>query len=280
MIELLLASRKNRGEMNLIKSTYRKAKKAVYLVSPPLNNKVLIGTHHKTGTVWMLNVFREIAGRYALKFISPSASSEKIMLEEDFDIFLQDHSLFDLENVDGYRGFHIIRDPRDVIVSGCFYHLKSSEPWLHQKKDSFGGLTYQEKISSFPNLDDQILFEMENAAYRGIKDIASWNYQNPNFIEIKYEDLIQDTDLKLFKGIFDFLGFRNAEMKSLLEIAYDNSLFSNRLEKTKHIRSGKTQQWKTIFTEQHRARFVELFGDVLVQLGYEEDNEQWLQENM
>lgn len=202
------------------------------------------------------------------------------MPEEDFDIFLQEHSRFDLENAEGYRGFHVVRDPRDVIVSGCFYHLKSTENWLHVKRDSFGGLTYQEKISSFSNLNDQILFEMENAAYRGIRDISSWDYQNSNFIEIKYEDLVEDVELRVFRGVFEFLGFRNAEMKSLLEIAYDNSLFSNKLQKTKHIRSGKAQQWKTLFTEQHRTRFVEIFGDVLVQLGYEEDNEQWLQKNM
>lgn len=263
--------------MNLLKATYQKAKKAVYSVPSPLNNKVLIGTHHKTGTVWMISIFSKIAERYGLSFIKPSASSGEIMPEEDFDIFLQDHSRFDLKKAEGYRGFHIVRDPRDIIVSGCFYHLKSTEDWLHRKKDSFGGLTYQEKISSFSTLSDQILFEMENAAFRGIKDISSWDYQNPNFMEIKYENLIKDKDLKIFKEIFDFLGFSNSETKSLLKIAHDNSLFSNKLTKTKHIRSGKAQQWKTIFTKQHRTRFVELFGDVLVQLGYEEDNEQWLQ---
>lgn len=264
--------------MSLIRSAYQKTKRAVYPVSSSLNNQVLIGTHHKTGTVWMISIFSKIAERYGLSFIRPSASSGGIMPEEDFDIFLQDHSRFDLEKAKRYRGFHIVRDPRDIIVSGCFYHLKSTEDWLHRKKDSFGGLTYQEKISSYSTLSDQILFEMENAAFRGIKDISSWDYQNSNFMEVKYENLIKDEDLKIFREIFDFLGFSNSEMKRLLEIAYNNSLFSNKLTKTKHIRSGKTQQWKTVFNEQHRTRFVELFGDVLVQLGYEEDNEQWLQE--
>lgn len=263
--------------MRLLKTAHQKSRKAIHLMSPPLNHKVLVGTHHKTGTVWMMNIFRKIAEQYALKFVTHSASSERMMPESDFDIFLEDHSRFDLENVDeGYRGLHIIRDPRDIIVSGCFYHLKSDEAWLHRKREGFGGMTYQEKISSFSCLNDQILFEMENAACRGIKNISSWNYQNPYFIEIKYENLIRDVDLKTFRRVFEFLGFKSAETRSLLEIAYNNSLFSNRLKKTKHIRSGRARQWKTLFTQQHRARFVELFGDVLVQLGYEEDNEQWL----
>ncbi|NEP75307.1 MULTISPECIES: hypothetical protein [Okeania] len=33
-----------------------------------LDNKALIGTHHKTGTVWMLTIFSAIGSDYDLKF--------------------------------------------------------------------------------------------------------------------------------------------------------------------------------------------------------------------
>jgi hypothetical protein len=42
----------------------------------------------------------------------------------------------------------VIRDPRDVIVSGANYHCKADEPWLHIPEKRFGGLTYHQKINS------------------------------------------------------------------------------------------------------------------------------------
>ena len=41
-----------------------------------LDNRVLIGTHHKTGTVWMSSVFNSIASYYDLKL-------EKYSLQND-----------------------------------------------------------------------------------------------------------------------------------------------------------------------------------------------------
>lgn len=110
---------------------------------------------------------------------------------------------------------------------------------------------------------------MENAARNVIEDIRSWNYDNPYFIEIKYEDLIQDTDLILFKEVFQFLGFKERIIPSLLRIAYRKSLFSGQVSNKKHIRSGKKQQWKEYFKPIHEAKFVELFDDVLLKLNYE-----------
>jgi len=43
----------------------------------------------------------------------------------------------------------------------------------------------------------------------------------------------------------------------------------------RHVRSGAAGQWKTYFNETHRRRFSELFGDALVQLGYESDD-RWM----
>ena len=48
---------------------------------------------------------------------------------QNFDVFLQHHAKFDfLKLGESYRGIHIIRDPRDIIISGCFYHQQSKEP--------------------------------------------------------------------------------------------------------------------------------------------------------
>ncbi len=233
--------------------------------------KILVGTHHRAGTMWIGGIFRKIARDLALEFFSGSQPD----LPRNFDIFFQNHSVIDFSRLSfEYRGVHVIRDPRDVIVSGCFYHQKASERWLHVPREKFGGLTYQQKINALPSLDDQLMFEME---YHGdpVRDMVAWSYTNPNFIEVRYEDLRADTSLTLFRRIFTFLGFPAEVIPRLLQIAYDNSLFSGKVRNSVHVRSGDVGQWRRYFKPAHRARFLELFGDALITLGYEQ-NHDWV----
>jgi hypothetical protein len=146
--------------------------------------------------------------------------------------------------------------------------MNAEEMWLHQPLDEFDGLTYQEKLNSYNSLDDQILFEMEHASHTVIKRMLEWDYDNPSFMELKYEDLIVDTDLRLFHDVFVFLGFDGKSIPDLLKIAFDNSIFSGNLTST-HIRSGKNGQWNKYFKPIHIQRFYELFGDSITKLGYE-----------
>jgi hypothetical protein len=128
------------------------------------------------------------------------------------------------------------------------------------------------------SLDDKLLLEMEIIAPTAIGDMVSWNYQNPSFFELKYEQLIKDTNLELFRELFTFLGFKNNLIPELLKIAYNHSIFSPHFSNTSHIRSGAAQQWKQCFKPIHKQRFIELFGDALIVLGYEPDD-RWVYEN-
>ena len=144
---------------------------------------------------------------------------------------------------------------------------------MHVKRKKFGDITYQEKINSYESFDDQLFFEMENAGARGIEEMVSWDYNNSSMFEAKYEDLIIDEELKLFHNIFTFLGFPGFCIPKILEIAHNNSLFSGQLKNSVHIRSGKSKQWEKYFTANHKQRFIDLFGDALIKLGYESDDD-------
>ncbi|MEM7063915.1 MAG: sulfotransferase domain-containing protein [Cyanobacteria bacterium P01_B01_bin.77] len=239
--------------------------------------KVLVGTHHKTGTGWMASLFKRICQQFQLSFFSGNQEE----LPEYFDIFFQPHSQFSFDKLHlKYKGLHLIRDPRDRIISGCFYHQNSQEEWLYLKQKKFGGLTYQEKINSYTSLDDQLIFEMENSGLNDIQEMLNWNYSNSSFIEVKYEELILDKDLILFREIFNFLGFPDEHLSKTLNIVRDSSLFSDIFKDTKrrntgHIRSGKPEQWREYFKHTHRVKFLELFNDALIKLGYEE-NDAWV----
>lgn len=234
-----------------------------------LSNKVLIGTHHKTGTVWLHSIFHAICRYHSLIYYRGKQDGTPAQ----YDVFLQNKSMFDLDNIGvPYRGIHLIRDPRDVIISGCFYHRKSTEPWLHRSRKDLQGLTYHQKINSYENIDDQIIFEMGMAGRNNIRDMLNWDYSRSCFFELKYENLIEDIDLTLFHELFVFLGFPGSVIPSLLAIAYNKSLFSGQHSKSIHIRSGTVNQWKKYFKPIHKDRFLELYGDTLIRLGYEKDD--------
>lgn len=217
----------------------------------------------------MRNVFSCVCEQLGLQFFA----GEQNNLPDNFHVFMQNHSRFEPDDISSpIRGVHVIRDPRDRIVSGMYYHQKSKESWLHKPMKVLGGQTYQQTINSLDTAEEQLLFEMENSGKWGIKEMLRWDYADDRFMNIKYEDLIVDYDLKEFKKIFTFLGFSGSEIPACLECAYNNSLFSGKVKKSVHVRSGKSSQWKTHFTPQHKQRFVELFGDALIRLGYEEDN--------
>jgi hypothetical protein len=231
--------------------------------------RVLVGTHHKCGTVWMKNIFSAVCDHLSLTFYD----GEQRHLPWCYDLFFQDHSNFRFSRLAGlHRGLHLIRDPRDVIISGVFYHERcTSERWLTVPNPKFQGRSYQQTLAGLPSLEEKMRFEMLHGS-RSIRDMLAWNYRNPVFYEAKYEDLIEDVELRRFRDIFTFLGYPENQMAELLQIAFDGSLFSGRT--SAHVRSGKPRQWQSYFTKPLHRQFLDHFGDALVRLGYEQ-NDQW-----
>lgn len=163
-----------------------------------------------------------------------------------------------------------------MIISGYFYHLWTEEKWANYPREEFGGKSYQKYLNSL-NQEEGILAEMKRAASTDIKDMVNWNYNNPNFLEIKYEDIIKD-EQKVFYNLFKHYGFRKDAIQAALKIAEQYS-FKNvakrkvgQKQQKSHLRSGKPGEWRDFFTEKHKNSFKELLGDVVVKLGYEVNN--------
>lgn len=237
---------------------------------------IVVCTHHKTGTVWMHLLFRDLAEkdpRY--KFLNLHLGRPEIVesAEEPTPIFFEPRGKYSLATsiVEDFVGLHVIRDPRDVIISGAHYHQKSSEAWLHVPDDEFGGRTYQEMINSLPQ-GDKLRFEMERKGGATVRDMVEWNYDDERFLNVKYEDLVTDIDLSLFRRVFHFLQFDRLTTRLALRRTKLISIqFSDRA-RNRHVRSGKPRQWETEFTRQDGERFVGRFESALLKLGYETDN--------
>ena len=239
---------------------------------------ILVGTHHKTGTVWMH--FHRLSKLIGCEMFNISdehlakTESEKLeylkRTEESTknQIIYDHHSKFPLNKIDcsSFRGIRMVRDPRDLIISSAKYHCWSDEAWLHVPLDKFNGKTYAEEINTLETFEEKMLFEMDNSAGGQIETMTKFDGMGV-VKTIRYEDFINDIELHNWFAISDFLGLESEEKIHSLRAFYDNSVFGKK-QKTGHIQNGKAEQYKSIFTPELNKVFESKFPNALAKLGY------------
>jgi hypothetical protein len=224
--------------------------------------------------VWFIRVLSTVARRYGLHF-QAGAQEE---LTASTEIFLQDHSRINRTTLPPHRGSHMIRDPRDMIVSGYHYHLWTEEQWARTPQKRYDGKSFQEALNNVGTKRGLIL-EMERFCREDLQDMLQWDYDDPAFLELKYEDVIAE-ESSHFEALFNHYGFHENAVEVGLKIAeyYSFQNVSGRsfgdVEEQSHLRSGRTSQWEDHFDDELKDRFKDLAGDAVVELGYEE-NQNW-----
>jgi hypothetical protein len=243
---------------------------------------VVVATHHKTGTVWMDGVFKAVAADLGVRFVDYHAETGKLneLLRERFVLFNSSSDFAaqpELLKRQDVRVLHVIRDPRDILISAMHYHRHAGEDWLHQPAPRFGGTSYQRALLSRSKFN-QYVFEMENSTGSTLRDVRRWQYGRPNCFEARYEDLRQDSGLVRWRNILALLGLDKRQRESAAQRIWQNSLFGSapRLGNS-HIRSGAVAQWKREFTVRLGYAFLERFPCLLQLLNYEPDT-RWLLE--
>ena len=234
-----------------------------------MDNLIIFCTHHKTGTVLFKEILKEISKEFQFKLQICNQSE----LCDDTHIWFEWHSNVDFEQIKRpYRCIHIIRDPRDVVVSGYFYHLRCEEDWCITPRADFNNRSYQDILKSLDQ-DKGIKFEMKHIAKMTIEQMLCWNYKNKYVLELKFEYLMLKYK-RSFKKIFKHVGFPRHMIPYCLEIADRhniNKFPESKIKKIKHIHSKGLNKWKQYFTEKHKRDFKESLGDSLIELDYEKN---------
>jgi hypothetical protein len=209
-----------------------------------------------------------------------------------------------------FRVFHVVRDPRDLLVSAYFSHLHS-----HPTKAWPELIPHRERLKSSSKTEGLILeVEFLDFAYNAMRE---WDYGRPDTLELRQEELTRapyDGFLEIFRflGVLDSSDFdkaararhwrhvarnvaaervpglsglhrpiRRFPAEPLLGIVYEHrfdKLAGGRTagneDVKSHYRKGTPGDWRNHFDDEVMAAFKERHGDLVTLLGYER-TEDW-----
>jgi hypothetical protein len=222
--------------------------------------------HHKAATVWVRQVLLEVMRRYGLR--QQEGKGEPIQARTDLAFYAHAERFHrDQVGARPFRGSHLIRDPRDLVVSGYEYHLVTSEPWARTPYPRYGGLSYQAHLRSLDE-HDGLLAEIEWFSRETGAAMGAWDYGQPEFLELRYEDAMAD-EVDTYDRLFRWYGFNDVARGVGLEAVERLSLRRGGALPN-HARSGRPGEWSTRLGPAHLERLQELTGDLVARLGYEE----------
>jgi len=291
-----------------------------YIILGPLWDGALVVLiayfgHHKCATRWMVSICRDIAsltGHSFADITSPNVFGKNIWnIAQERRITFLSYTNARQKKVNellDFKGIHLIRDPRDVIVSAYFSHMNS-----HSSRDWKQLIAHRDRLSQLSK-EDGLHAEIDFSA-SNIDSIAGWDYRQSNVYEMKFENLV-DTPLPKMLEAVRFLGLLGHELsdttpgavhyylagrcslwiqsmlrlrttrpyKSITRSDLDRILRRNAFEQKangrirghedamSHYRKGVSGDWHNHFRSQHKDHFKEKFGDLLGRLGYENNN--------
>jgi hypothetical protein len=250
-----------------------------------MKTKLIHCSYHKCLTVYYSMVFSTLYNRI-LRFSNGYRHSQSIL-----ELFYQNvekckvasvnNQALDFEKLgDNFYISRFIRDPRDLVVSGYFYHKRGVERWSnfidpdnhswryvngHIPEQMPKGMSFASYLQSL-NEEDGLIAEMEFRKNH-FDSMTQWPVDDPRIKVFRYEDIIGN-ELDVFGEIFSLYGLSWPEKKLGLLLAHHLSA-KKRMNKTKHIRNPTTGQWKAHFTPRVERYFEEKYGQILERYGYE-----------
>ncbi len=276
----------------------------------PLPHLLAFFGHHKCASTWVHSILAPVCAeagwRLAYLYDEGSFGNDLAahVAAQRIDVlsYVNADARF-LQGLPPFRGFHVVRDPRDLVVSAYFSHRNS-----HPTRDWPELIEHRARLQALGK-DEGLLLEMEfDRPY--LEEMLRWDYGQPHVLELRMEDLTPDP-YRQFLRIFGFLGIldeshqrkgqqlgfvfdsalnilhhqhkwpwprRRASFPAgrLLDMVHDNR-FSNfaggreagQVDEASHYRKGVAGDWRNHFGDRHAARFQELYGEVLLKLGYE-----------
>lgn len=242
--------------------------------------------HHKCATTWIRDILQSVCEELDLRFhvewLTLSERRFREMLDRERpDVLALTNTRVEYPRWlgEGVKGFHVVRDPRDVCVSGYWSH-RNSHPTGH----GFTDLDQHRVALRHLPREEGLLAEM--AFLRVIlRRMEKWDYSRPNVLEVRMEDLTSNPHAGWLQ-VLGFLGLlgrpdertavRQIPADRLAEIVESHAFARltggrelGKEDRYSHFRKGISGDWRNYFTPRHVDRFREKHNTLLRKLGYE-----------
>jgi len=276
-------------------------------------------SHHKCATGWTNSIFRELCFHLGLQHrtahgpqqYEEAGGLKEWMARHNVEFLAYTNAeISEVKRLPQHRGVHVVRDPRDVLVSAYFSHLHShpTEQWpeLERHRDALQSLSKEEGLLKEIEFSRPFLIAMRE-----------WDYEQESVLEMKMEELTAEP-VASFRLVLQHLGLFHREpgrragtLKKLWQYGnrglykahhefplplpprlrkektvhpdvLDAILEAHRFEKMasgrskgeadpeSHYRKGKPGDWKNYFTDRVAQSFQDTYGDIVRRLGYGE----------
>jgi hypothetical protein len=153
---------------------------------------------HKSASTWARNIIHETAAALDLKILTLHVAKQwedfptlgEMVAQQRPDILIMTAPWQkDIDTLPDFKGVHLIRDPRDIVVSGYFSH-RNSHP------EVVDGVAWPEMVKHRKRLqeldkDAGLAAEIEFSNVF-LEPMATWDYHNPRVLEARMEELTVD----------------------------------------------------------------------------------------
>jgi len=177
------------------------------------------------------------------------------------------------KHAENWRGFWVMRDPRDMVVSRYFSNRYSHElrnQDLARERRELEQLPFEEGLA-------RMIEDLGGRTSELLRCLDSWvgMDRDPRIKLVRYEDLAGKNGLATMQSILGHCGIslsRNA-MKKIWRRNDFRKLSGGRdrgnTDPRHHYRRGVAGDWRNHFTSRHCRLFRKTSGDLLQRLGYE-----------
>jgi hypothetical protein len=186
------------------------------------------------------------------------------------------------------RVIHVMRDGRDVAIYSTHHGWNQAEDQGGTSKITPERLAKREAYRKDPQMllkTGEGIFpdgELSSSARRWRARVSKTVKDGPallgaNYGEVRYEDLLEKPEEEV-RRLLKFLGADASKqiVRQCVSAASFEKLAGGRKrgqEAASFFRKGIAGDWKSVFTEQNKQDFKATAGDLLIELGYEEDND-------
>ncbi|MBO0610925.1 sulfotransferase domain-containing protein [Myceligenerans salitolerans] len=222
-------------------------------------------SYHKCLTVYFMRVMKRALvtlGPHGMTTTFRHLNSRAEWLNQarsDYVMVSLNNSLPDLESLGDAKMSRFMRDPRDLLVSGYFYHRRGAEPWCNLRSPTAAdwrmvngtvptampiGMSFAEYLKS-QDVEAGLLAELEFRR-RHFESMAAWPDEDERLLVFDYSEIIGNEEA-VYRRLMDH--YRLPKIRRIVGMhAVRQFSAATASRKTDHVRNPRPGQWRQVLT--------------------------------